>query len=432
MNDPRPAMISALPPESRSSVENCWKTRIGSSELSTLTALESRILLVRLAPAASTTAGAETAGPAGCRRRRRPAGTSSGSRPRRRFATQSRDDARRPGRGVQALPSMDLEVPAGGARRAWRELARGRAVPADGDIVEHVARRPRTGALDEGGCDAVNERLAGSLGIGSLRGRRGDEPPPPPTTRRSATARWQLTRGRGRERRHRAALAARRLVDFRGPHGWEHSATNLGRVTKLELAHPAHDERSAAASSRKVLPLVEAAAPTSMVARARGSRDSRPRRGRTSTSASLDVKFSPHIRSRSPRTSAVCRGWDGADIERGSAKASPHPPARRSARSADAMAPRAVAGAVERLLQSAASRGTYGVALGPAAARAVSRDRRARRLPAARPPARDPRGADRVGARRQGGVVVSLRGGDFLPRTGPGPRASSPSGLLAV
>ena len=32
-------MISARPPESRSSVENSWKTRIGSSELRTVTAL---------------------------------------------------------------------------------------------------------------------------------------------------------------------------------------------------------------------------------------------------------------------------------------------------------------------------------------------------------------------------------------------------------
>ena len=39
MNEPRPAMISARPPESRSSVANCWKTRTGSSELSTVTAL---------------------------------------------------------------------------------------------------------------------------------------------------------------------------------------------------------------------------------------------------------------------------------------------------------------------------------------------------------------------------------------------------------
>ena len=50
-------MISARPPESRSSVANCWKTRIGSSELSTVTALVSRMRSVRAAPAASTTTG---------------------------------------------------------------------------------------------------------------------------------------------------------------------------------------------------------------------------------------------------------------------------------------------------------------------------------------------------------------------------------------
>ena len=40
MNDPRPAMISARPPDSRSSSANCWNTRTGSSELSTVTALD--------------------------------------------------------------------------------------------------------------------------------------------------------------------------------------------------------------------------------------------------------------------------------------------------------------------------------------------------------------------------------------------------------
>ena len=35
MNEPRPAMISARPPDSRSSVAKSWKTRTGSSELST-------------------------------------------------------------------------------------------------------------------------------------------------------------------------------------------------------------------------------------------------------------------------------------------------------------------------------------------------------------------------------------------------------------
>ena len=60
MNDPRPAMISARPPEIRSSSANSWNTRTGSSELSTVTALERRIRSVRAAIAASATAGAET------------------------------------------------------------------------------------------------------------------------------------------------------------------------------------------------------------------------------------------------------------------------------------------------------------------------------------------------------------------------------------
>ena len=54
-------MISARPPDSRSTVANSWNTRTGSSELSTVTALVNRIRRVRAAAAASTTAGAETA-----------------------------------------------------------------------------------------------------------------------------------------------------------------------------------------------------------------------------------------------------------------------------------------------------------------------------------------------------------------------------------
>jgi hypothetical protein len=60
MKDPRPAMISARPFESRSSVAKSWNTRTGSSELSTETALVRRIVRVRWAAAASTTAGADT------------------------------------------------------------------------------------------------------------------------------------------------------------------------------------------------------------------------------------------------------------------------------------------------------------------------------------------------------------------------------------
>ena len=60
MNDPRPAMISARPFESRSTSAKSWNTRTGSSELSTVTALERRIRSVLTATAPSTTAGEET------------------------------------------------------------------------------------------------------------------------------------------------------------------------------------------------------------------------------------------------------------------------------------------------------------------------------------------------------------------------------------
>ncbi len=61
MNDPRPAITSARPPEIRSSVAKSWNTFTGSAEESTVTALLRRMRLVRAAAAASTTGGEETA-----------------------------------------------------------------------------------------------------------------------------------------------------------------------------------------------------------------------------------------------------------------------------------------------------------------------------------------------------------------------------------
>src|SRR5205085_4203397 len=43
---------------------------------------------------------------------------------------------------------------------------------------------------------------------------------------------WTLLDEEARERLA-PALAARKLVDFSGPRGWEHSATNLGRTSPL-------------------------------------------------------------------------------------------------------------------------------------------------------------------------------------------------------
>lgn len=47
-------------------------------------------------------------------------------------------------------------------------------------------------------------------------------------------------------------LAARKLVDFAGPHGWTHSATDLGRIATI-----AGPSEGVTAAQRKVLPLME-------------------------------------------------------------------------------------------------------------------------------------------------------------------------------
>ena len=49
------------------------------------------------------------------------------------------------------------------------------------------------------------------------------------------------------------ALGARRLIDFSGPHGWDYSATNLGRTMPLA----ADPTAGVTVVQRRVLPLIE-------------------------------------------------------------------------------------------------------------------------------------------------------------------------------
>jgi uncharacterized linocin/CFP29 family protein len=62
---------------------------------------------------------------------------------------------------------------------------------------------------------------------------------------------WTLLDEEARERLT-PALAARKLVDFSGPLGWDHSATNLGRTSPLDSAR-----EGVGSLVRRVLPLVE-------------------------------------------------------------------------------------------------------------------------------------------------------------------------------
>ena len=73
---------------------------------------------------------------------------------------------------------------------------------------------------------------------------------------------WELLEEEARQHLV-SALAARKLVDFSGPHGWEHSATSIGRVETL----PAGLVDGVTPTRRRVLALVEPRADSS-VARA--------------------------------------------------------------------------------------------------------------------------------------------------------------------
>ena len=118
--------------------------------------------------------------------------------------------------------SMDLEF----LLRTQAEVARdrpGRAVP--GRRHRRARRGRRGGRRRRRGTAAEEAAPAGGVA-------RDRQPAMSHLLREHAPiteAGWKLIDEEARERLT-PGLAARRLVDFDGPHGWEHSATNLGRV----------------------------------------------------------------------------------------------------------------------------------------------------------------------------------------------------------
>lgn len=160
---------------------------------------------------------------------------------------------------------------------------------------------------------------------------------------------WQTIDDEARSR-FTAALAARKVVDFSGPHGWEYSATNLGGTTDV-AAVPAE---GVTARQRVVLPLVELRADfTIRLAELRDLDRGRP-------DVDLDELDAAAHRIAIAENIAVFHGWREADIV-GIAQASPHPP--QALGDDPASFPRAAAAAVERLLQAGIG-GPYALALG--------------------------------------------------------------------
>ncbi|HXW59571.1 MAG TPA: family 1 encapsulin nanocompartment shell protein [Solirubrobacteraceae bacterium] len=214
---------------------------------------------------------------------------------------------------------------------------------------------------------------------------------------------WWLIDDEARERLQ-PALAARRLVDFAGPHGWQRSSTNLGRVRAL--AGGAGDGVSA--SQRRVLEMVELRA-SFAVARSE-LRDA----DRGAGDIDLDTLDRAARAIAAAENRAVFHGLKSAAIT-GITEASTH---KAIALGKDCERyPRHVARAVEALLDAGVG-GPYGLALGPEIYTRVLQTAEHGGYPLL-DHVREIVGGPIVWAPGlDGGVVVSQRGGDFVLEIG--------------
>ncbi|MGH2717805.1 MAG: family 1 encapsulin nanocompartment shell protein [Actinomycetota bacterium] len=161
---------------------------------------------------------------------------------------------------------------------------------------------------------------------------------------------WALIDDEARSRVS-VGLAARRLVDFSGPHGWEHSASNLGRVDPLS-GDPAGRVK---ALQRKVLPLVEFRGDFTV---SRAELADAERGAEDLDLADLDTAA---VTMSIAENVAVFHGYAAGGIV-GVTEATPHPTIMLGD---DCEAyPRHVATAVQTLMAAGVG-GPYGLALGP-------------------------------------------------------------------
>ena len=214
---------------------------------------------------------------------------------------------------------------------------------------------------------------------------------------------WELLDDEARERLG-PSLAARRLVDFDGPRGWRHSATNLGRIEAVEP--PVADGVSAA--QRRALPLVELRAEFTV------SRAELADNDRGAVDADLESLDDAAQRIAIAENVAVFHGWAKAGIT-GIAEASPVK-ARPLGDGAEDY-PRSVANAVEALREVGVE-GPYGLALGPDEYTRVIETAEHGGYPLFDHLAKILEGPIVWAPGVKGAVVLSLRGGDFLYECG--------------
>lgn len=210
---------------------------------------------------------------------------------------------------------------------------------------------------------------------------------------------WRLIDDEARDRLA-PALAARRLVDFAGPHGWKHSAANLGRVRELS----ATPLEGVGAARRRVLEIVEVRASFSL------AREELRDGDRGAGDVDFDALDEAARRIAVAENRAVFHGWEQAGIT-GVADASTHeaiPLGEDCQRY-----PRHVARAIAMLLDVGVA-GPYGLALGPEVYTRVLETAEHGGYPLLRHLREIVEGPLVWAPGVQGAVVLSQRGGDFV------------------
>lgn len=200
------------------------------------------------------------------------------------------------------------------------------------------------------------------------------------------------------------ALAARKVVDFAGPLGWEHSATSVGRTAPI--ANAPCDGVTAAA--RRVLPLAEVRAAFTV------SRAELADGDRGAVDVDYDALDAAARNLAVAENKAVFHGWAEAGIQ-GITQASPHAPIPAAATLEEF--PARVAKAVE-VLHRAGIDGPYALALGTDDHTAVVEGTEHGGYPLFDHLRKIAGGPIVWAPGVTGGVVLSLRGGDFLFESG--------------
>jgi uncharacterized linocin/CFP29 family protein len=214
---------------------------------------------------------------------------------------------------------------------------------------------------------------------------------------------WKLIDEEARERLL-PGLAARRLVDFSGPHGWERSATNLGRVEDANLS----ELKGIEANRRVVLPLLE------LRSRFQVSRAELRAGDRGAEDVDFDDLDLAAQRIVEAENTAVFHSWPKAGVQ-GIAASSPHPPIVRKKSFEEY--PGCVARAVELLLRNGIA-GPYGVALGREDYTSVVETAEHGGYPLLEHLREIVKGPLVWAPGVKGAVVLSMRGGDFAFESG--------------